>query len=112
MRGCFTQENHAANLRTTLDVIANIMLCRTNSRPVGNRGASIKWLEWRTPVLLVDLRPDDDCGKLTVTLGSYLRFGDDLAEAVDRLVDQWQHVAPPSVQLESVLLDRQDLMDE
>jgi hypothetical protein len=64
------------------------------------------------PVLLVDLRPGDECGKLTVTLGSYLRFTDDLTAAVDQLVAKWVEQAPPRSQLVSALLDRQTLLEE
>ena len=58
------------------------------------------------PVLLVELNSEADGGHLTVSLESYLEFGDQLTLAVEALVERWQHLAAPAAIQSELALDR------
>ncbi len=64
------------------------------------------------PVLLIDLQPHDACGRLTVTLGSYLDFADDMSAGIEVLVERWKHQAPPRALVEALWSDRDDMESE
>lgn len=60
------------------------------------------------PLILIDLQRDDRCGRLTVSLSSYLRFADELSAGMDVLVDRWRHAAPPRALLGSAWRERDE----